>query len=165
MGELPGNRYGIDEPISRPSTQAYGESCDHQRTEYFTGVDRAWRGINNTPQRTIYSLEDDRRAENRSERFDAGTRWVVLSGHDKLLDLREAFIATHLRHVMGYLLPDHVLLLTQRYVEQLELLELAEERGITYQAVQQRIEVALQDFRREFGLHGLDDVEFGAADL
>ncbi len=124
-----------------------GELPPKHRLE--TGEDAA-------PQRS----EDKRRSGDEAQL----QRWLVEYAHNvpaigHQVEPQGIDTARRVAHVLSFLLPEHVDLLYERYAELRTLEAMAVDRCIRYQSLQDRLAVAEQDFRREFGRHFNDELE------
>ena len=92
-----------------------------------------------------------------------GRNYLPLVGRPANLGPRELATRAKVQHTLTFMLPMHVELLLMRHVEQLTWEEMAAELCITYQAVQQRLRVAEDDFHRLFAEHADDELDWKEA--
>jgi predicted DNA-binding protein YlxM (UPF0122 family) len=142
-----------------------GESLEPQRSDWLAGPDRPslpthLRGGGRT-RVVSYSWADSLEAweEWMSE---AGRAFLPVNGGGELT-LEQVEKQARLQHVLEFLLPMHVDLLFARFAEQRTLDDIAEEFGISRQAVIKRLRVAVQDLKREIAAHWNDPLSIEEA--
>jgi hypothetical protein len=81
------------------------------------------------------------------------------------LDLRRVDKAARVRAMLDLMEPDSARILTERFIERLDLRAMAERRGIRYQSMQGQLETACQDFVRVCGEHWTDDIDITLEDF
>ena len=116
-----------------------------------------------TPEarKRVYSLDGhDSLDDWEQHQLKVGTRYTVLAGGSTELGPDELATRAKVTHVMEFILPMHVELLNMRHVEQLTWEAMAAEFGCSYQAVQDRLRVAEQDFHRLWDKHSDDPIDW-----
>lgn len=92
--------------------------------------------------------------------LDNGSALTFL-GRSPSLTPEQLVTRAHVEHVLTFLLPDHRELLVRHHGMRETQDALAADFGISRQAIQQRLRVAEEDFRRAFEAHINDPVNLG----
>ena len=152
IGSLPGPR------------SPTGESAGDQRSGYFAGFDRADTG--ETGGRRLVSYDG-------FPTLEAWEDWMVSQGHQYQpmvggahpTQMEQLEKRARMKHVLSYMLPDHIELLHARHVEGRTLDDIGKEHGVSRQAIIKRLRTAEADFRRYFAEHWLDELDPEVFDL
>lgn len=149
LGSLPGKR--LDN----------GESAGRQRTGHSSNPTSA-RPTDDLPRRHRDDVSYDAvggAAEFEQHMVDNGGLFLPLVGMATPLPSFE-FLERRARmhHVLSYLSPAQVSVLERKHLEQLTLQEIADEDGVSRQAVHKKLKRAESAFREAFRLHWSDEL-------
>lgn len=148
IGNVPGRRTEV------------GETDTQERSEWLGGADRISSGTGGSHSKFVSYSQFDTLEAWEDWMLTDGMRYTPLVGGatPSSLDIIEK--RARMAHVLTFLPPEHVELLFERHVRQRTLDSIAAEHYVTRQAIIKRLKVAEQDFRRAFGEHWNDPIDW-----